>query len=236
MNDVFDFNYIGGYFSRNKKIYTLAIVVFFIFIMVGAMAGEDIMTDYLEDETYGDSYSSEDYFDTSIPEIELNFFKRMDSYENEESTDDYSSLFEGYNIGGFLNLFMHNFSIDLGCVLGGLLLSIPTLVMAFINGANIGAIFAYSPWIVILFGIIPHGIFEIPSSVVSLAGGFMVTLLELRILKGIFTSKTSVKEEYERSIPLIKDIIISVMIIFVLLFIAAFIETFITPVLLFLIY
>ncbi len=81
-------------------------------------------------------------------------------------------------------------------------------------------------------GIIPHGIFEIPSSVFALSGALMITSFELKIIKGVLSSKTTVKEEIENSIYLIKDAIISVGIVFLLLIIAAFIETFITPILL----
>ena len=60
----------------------------------------------------------------------------------------------------------------------------------------------------------------------------MITSFELKIIKGVLSSKTTVKEEIENSIYLIKDAIISVGIVFLLLIIAAFIETFITPILL----
>lgn len=241
-------DYISGYFSRNKKIFTASILIFLFFAAVGTLfySVEDVMgqteidqnikTLKIDEEIFTEDYEKvyydEPYNDERYP---LNY---EEDYFNEgtdvitENNNSITNLFEDYSFEGFINLFLYNFSIDFGCILGGLVFSIPSLIITFVNASQIGVIFSEVNFIIILLGIIPHGIFEIPSSVFALSGALMITSFELKIIKGILSSKTTVKEEIENSIYLIKDAIISVGIVFLLLIIAAFIETFITPILL----
>lgn len=241
-------DYISGYFSRNKKIFTASILIFLFFAAVGTLfySVEDVMgqteidqnikTLKIDEEIFTEDYEKvyydEPYNDERYP---LNY---EEDYFNEgtdvitENNNSITNLFEDYSFEGFINLFLYNFSIDFGCILGGLVFSIPSLIVTFVNASQIGVIFSEVNFIIILLGIIPHGIFEIPSSVFALSGALMITSFELKIIKGILSSKTTVKEEIENSIYLIKDAIISVGIVFLLLIIAAFIETFITPILL----
>lgn len=241
-------DYISGYFSRNKKIFTISLLIFLFFAAVGTLfySVEDVMgqteidqnikTLKIDEEIFTEDYEKvyydEPYNDERYP---LNY---EEDYFNEgtdvitENNDSITNLFEDYSFEGFINLFLYNFSIDFGCILGGLVFSIPSLIVTFVNASQIGVIFSEVNFIIILLGIIPHGIFEIPSSVFALSGALMITSFELKIIKGILSSKTTVKEEIENSIYLIKDAIISVGIVFLLLIIAAFIETFITPILL----
>lgn len=241
-------DYISGYFSRNKKIFTISLLIFLFFAAVGTLfySVEDVMgqteidqnikTLKIDEEIFTEDYEKvyydEPYNDERYP---LNY---EEDYFNEgtdvitENNDSITNLFEDYSFEGFINLFLYNFSIDFGCILGGLVFSIPSLIITFVNASQIGVIFSEVNFIIILLGIIPHGIFEIPSSVFALSGALMITSFELKIIKGVLSSKTTVKEEIENSIYLIKDAIISVGIVFLLLIIAAFIETFITPILL----
>lgn len=241
-------DYISGYFSRNKKIFTISLLIFLFFAAVGTLfySVEDVMgqteidqnikTLKIDEEIFTEDYEKvyydEPYNDERYP---LNY---EEDYFNEgtdvitENNNSITNLFEDYSFEGFINLFLYNFSIDFGCILGGLVFSIPSLIITFVNASQIGVIFSEVNFIIILLGIIPHGIFEIPSSVFALSGALMITSFELKIIKGILSSKTTVKEEIENSIYLIKDAIISVGIVFLLLIIAAFIETFITPILL----
>lgn len=241
-------DYISGYFSRNKKIFTASILIFLFFAAVGTLfysveevlgqteIDQNIKTLKIDEEIFTEDYEKvyydEPYNDERYP---LNY---EEDYFNEgtdvitENNDSITNLFEDYSFEGFINLFLYNFSIDFGCILGGLVFSIPSLIVTFVNASQIGVIFSEVNFIIILLGIIPHGIFEIPSSVFALSGALMITSFELKIIKGILSSKTTVKEEIENSIYLIKDAIISVGIVFLLLIIAAFIETFITPILL----
>lgn len=241
-------DYISGYFSRNKKIFTASILIFLFFAAVGTLfysveevlgqteIDQNIKTLKIDEEIFTEDYEKvyydEPYNDERYP---LNY---EEDYFNEgtdvitENNDSITNLFEDYSFEGFINLFLYNFSIDFGCILGGLVFSIPSLIVTFVNASQIGVIFSEVNFIIILLGIIPHGIFEIPSSVFALSGALMITSFELKIIKGVLSSKTTVKEEIENSIYLIKDAIISVGIVFLLLIIAAFIETFITPILL----
>lgn len=241
-------DYISGYFSRNKKIFTISLLIFLFFAAVGTLfysveevlgqteIDQNIKTLKIDEEIFTEDYEKvyydEPYNDERYP---LNY---EEDYFNEgtdvitENNDSITNLFEDYSFEGFINLFLYNFSIDFGCILGGLVFSIPSLIVTFVNASQIGVIFSEVNFIIILLGIIPHGIFEIPSSVFALSGALMITSFELKIIKGILSSKTTVKEEIENSIYLIKDAIISVGIVFLLLIIAAFIETFITPILL----
>lgn len=241
-------DYISGYFSRNKKIFTISLLIFLFFAAVGTLfysveevlgqteIDQNIKTLKIDEEIFTEDYEKvyydEPYNDERYP---LNY---EEDYFNEgtdvitENNDSITNLFEDYSFEGFINLFLYNFSIDFGCILGGLVFSIPSLIITFVNASQIGVIFSEVNFIIILLGIIPHGIFEIPSSVFALSGALMITSFELKIIKGILSSKTTVKEEIENSIYLIKDAIISVGIVFLLLIIAAFIETFITPILL----
>lgn len=241
-------DYISGYFSRNKKIFTISLLIFLFFAAVGTLfysveevlgqteIDQNIKTLKIDEEIFTEDYEKvyydEPYNDERYP---LNY---EEDYFNEgtdvitENNDSITNLFEDYSFEGFINLFLYNFSIDFGCILGGLVFSIPSLIVTFVNASQIGVIFSEVNFIIILLGIIPHGIFEIPSSVFALSGALMITSFELKIIKGVLSSKTTVKEEIENSIYLIKDAIISVGIVFLLLIIAAFIETFITPILL----
>ncbi len=180
--------------------------------------------DSLEKVYYEDSFDDENYVEEE--------YEYTDSVEYND--DVFNSLFSDYNFEGFVNLFLYNFSIDFGCILGGLLLSIPSMIITFINAGQIGALFSQVDFIIILFGVLPHGIFEIPSSLFALAGALMLTSFELKMIKGILGGKTSAIEEIDRSIYLVKDAVISVEIVFALLVTAAFIETFVTPLLLWL--
>ena len=241
-------DYISGYFSRNKKIFTASILIFLFFAAVGTLfySVEDVMgqtkidqnikTLKIDEEIFTEDYEKVYYDEPNNDEkYPLNY---EEDYFNEgtdvitENNADITNLFEDYSFEGFINLFLYNFSIDFGCILGGLVFSIPSLIITFVNASQIGVIFSEVNFIIILLGIIPHGIFEIPSSVFALSGALMITSFELKIIKGVLSSKTTVKEEIENSIYLIKDAIISVGIVFLLLIIAAFIETFITPILL----
>lgn len=182
--------------------------------------------DSLEKVYFEDSWNDERY-------VEDNLIENGDDNGYREAV--FTSLFADYNFMGFINLFWHNFSIDFGCILGGLLLSIPSLITTFINVGQIGALFSQVNFIIILFGVVPHGIFEFPSSFFALAGAFMLTSFEFKMVNGILNSSTTVKEEINKSIYLVKDAIISAEIVFILLVIAAFLETFVTPLLLWLI-
>ena len=151
-------DYISGYFSRNKKIFTASILIFLFFAAVGTLfySVEDVMgqteidqnikTLKIDEEIFTEDYEKvyydEPYNDERYP---LNY---EEDYFNEgtdvitENNDDITNLFEDYSFEGFINLFLYNFSIDFGCILGGLVFSIPSLIITFVNASQIGVIFS----------------------------------------------------------------------------------------------
>lgn len=128
-----------------------------------------------------------------------------------------------------LDLFIHNFSSDLATIAFGLLLSIMSLVITAINAGSIGYIFGIDIplWI---FGIAPHGIFEYSASIFALTGAFILTKLEINIIKSILSKNYNIKEIWHENELLVKDTLLIICITFVLLIIAAIIEGHITPI------
>ena len=249
LKDLIRTDYVKNYFNRNKNIFTISLIIFVLFSVMGAFVFdiEEIVEQtgidqkintqktvnaYVADEDSVEKIYYEDSWNEEYP-LEENLIEYEDENEYRESV--FNSLFADYNLMGFVNLFWHNFSIDFECILGGLLLSIPSLITTFINAGQIGALFSQVDFIIILFGVVPHGIFEVPSSLFALAGAFMLTSFEFKMVNAILSSSTTIKEEINRSSYLVKDAIISAEIVLVLLIIAAFIETFVTPILLWLI-
>ena len=249
LKDLIRTDYVKNYFNRNKNIFTISLIIFVLFSVMGAFVFdiEEIVEQtgidqkintqktvnaYVADEDSVEKIYYEDSWNEEYP-LEENLIEYEDENEYRESV--FNSLFADYNLMGFVNLFWHNFSIDFECILGGLLLSIPSLITTFINAGQIGALFSQVDFIIILFGVVPHGIFEVPSSLFALAGAFMLTSFEFKMVNAILSSSTTIKDEINRSSYLVKDAIISAEIVLVLLIIAAFIETFVTPILLWLI-
>lgn len=203
LKEVYDKEYIRGYFKRNKKIYLTSIIIF---ILLG------LSLFMIFGSSQPISFNSENF--DEIPKATL------------------EELSAGFTLEEYLSLTLHNIIQDLTCLLGGLIFGIPTLIITMINSYNFTSIFLTFPLKPLLFGILPHGIFEIPSSIVALAGGIMLFLSEINVIKGLFSKNTTVGQKIDESQYYIKDAIISIAIVLVLLIIAGCIETFITPVLL----
>lgn len=129
----------------------------------------------------------------------------------------------------FLELFEHNFTIDLSCILGGITFSIYSLILNFINGVMVGYVLRLAPTTIFILGVVPHGIFEIPSSIVAFVGSLSVTKIEINLIKGVLQNGKTFKGELYNSRDLFKDVIISLMLVMLLLLIAGFIEAYITP-------
>lgn len=202
LREIFDRNYLKGYLHRNKKIYLVSIILFVILGSVGTLTGSDTMN--------------------------IDFDKNL---EESVQSNGYSEILYDNTFTGFLLLFLHNFMLDFTSIIGGLFLFVPTLYLAFINATNFITLFVKSDPLMLLLGVLPHGIFEIPSSIVAMAGGLMLFITEINIIRAVFTGK-GVRNAINDSQTLIKDALISIMIVFVLLITAAFIETFITVALL----
>lgn len=133
-----------------------------------------------------------------------------------------------YNEATFL--FQNNIRANIIIMIGGLLFSIFSILAIIMNGMIIGFTYTLVTPIQFIVGILPHGIFELPATILSLVGAFIITKLEINLLNALF--KKRLKEEINKSDKLVKDIVLTFIIILVLLIIAAIIEAGVTPVLL----
>jgi stage II sporulation protein M len=101
-----------------------------------------------------------------------------------EKTEQQSSL---YTAGV---IFLNNLTACAVMVLFGFLLAVPTVLALFSNGMVIGVLFEQiggetaSLWEMIVFGLLPHGIFELPAVVISAAFGIKLGTVLLRPLSG----------------------------------------------------
>ncbi|MBE6485799.1 MAG: stage II sporulation protein M [Methanosphaera stadtmanae] len=133
-----------------------------------------------------------------------------------------------YNEATFL--FQNNIRANIIIMLGGLFFSIFSILAIIMNGLIIGFTYTIVTPLQFIVGILPHGIFELPATVLSLVGAFLITKLEINLLDALF--KKQLKEEIGKSNEIIKDIVLTFIIILILLIIAAIIEAGVTPVLL----
>lgn len=127
-------------------------------------------------------------------------------------------------------LFQNNIRANIIIMLGGLFFSIFSILAIIMNGLIIGFTYTLVTPIQFIVGIVPHGIFELPATVLSLVGAFLITKLEINLLDALF--KRRLKEEIGESNEIIKDIVLTFIIILILLIFAAIIEAGVTPVLL----
>lgn len=195
LKEIFEKEYVKGYFHRNKKIFIVSILIFLILGSIGTMLNMDTMN-----------------IDHKSVAAAMNSNTNNDAF------------------GDFVRLFIHNFIYDVSVIIGGLLLFIPALQLTFINATNMITLFVKGNPLMLLVGVIPHGIFEIPSSIFATAGALMLFLTEINVIKAII-SRNKISDAINESETLIKDAILTIIIVFVLLLIAAFIEAFITPML-----
>lgn len=127
-------------------------------------------------------------------------------------------------------LFTNNLRVTLLIMLFGALFSIISTIILFINGIVIGFVSSLVPLPVMLAYVIPHGIFEIPATILAVVGAFLITKIEIDLIKGTLQKDKTFKGEIKNSSQLMKDVILTITIIVVLLVIAAIIEAFITPI------
>ena len=136
-------------------------------------------------------------------------------------------VFGGHPLQGAVILFIHNLTTSLQVILFGVFLGIPALVASVANGAILGALAfqlgqqGVAPLPLLLAGILPHGILELPAFFLSIAFGLKLGYhivfplpehTRLESLGKIF-------REIGNALPLI----------IVLLALAALLEVFITP-------
>lgn len=132
-----------------------------------------------------------------------------------------------------IGLFLNNSFASLLMFLSG---SIPIVIMPFIyvimNGSIIGVLFAFmaiegEPVLeLIVKGILPHGIFEIPAILYAASLGSYISLTIIKKLIGGKYKEIKLWDEYKKTFASFLIVVIP------LLIIAAIVEGFITPVLL----
>ncbi len=127
-------------------------------------------------------------------------------------------------------IFQNNIRANTIIMAGGLLFSIFSILAVIFNGIIIGFTYTMVSPIIFIVGITPHGIFELPAIILSLAGAFIITKLEVNLLDALI--KKSLKEEIKKSGTIFKDIVLTYIMIFIFLIFAAIIEAGVTPVLL----
>ena len=127
-----------------------------------------------------------------------------------------------------VDYFIHNFSVDLMTIISGLILSIFAILSIGYNAFLLGVSFSLDP-IFCIVSILPHGIFEFVSLILSLSGALILTKLEIKLVKAAISKDKTVGEEWNESKIYIKDILLLIIVSMVLLIVAAIIESNITP-------
>ena len=161
--------------------------------------------------------------------IAIGYMIVTDENIHDINSDSFTPIEDWDKSSQFIDLFKHNFLIDLSCILMGITFSIYPFVINLINGIMVGYILKLAPYEIFLLGIVPHGLFEIPSSIVAFVGSLTVTKIEINLIKGILQRDKTFKGELYNSKDLFKDVLISIILIMILLIISGFIEAYITP-------
>lgn len=156
----------------------------------------------------------------SIKPFVLEIFKQMMGSLPENATAFDEAVF----------LFNNNIKANIIILLGGLLFSIISVFAIIINGMVVGFTATMIQPYVFIVGIFPHGIFEIPATLLSLVGAFLITKLELNLISSLLSGH--LRDELRESKQIVKDIILTFITTFVFIVIAAIIEAYITPALL----
>lgn len=128
-------------------------------------------------------------------------------------------------------IFFNNLTASAMMVLFGCLLAIPTVLALFTNGMVIGVLFAQldgqgtaSAWDLLVYGLLPHGIFELPAIVFAAALGIKLGTVLLVPLKG--------KKRLESFGFVWLEVVKSAWVVLALLLVAAAVEGAVTPMLL----
>ncbi len=121
------------------------------------------------------------------------------------------------------DLFINNFLVGLRIFLGGFLFSLYSIFLVITNALTIGAPFGVD-FTFASVTIIPHSIFEYPALIFALTGAFLITKIEIGIIRSFMSVDKSVSESINESKVMMKDIILSFIIMLILLIVAALIE------------
>lgn len=122
-----------------------------------------------------------------------------------------------------IDLFIHNFSVDLITILGGFLFSVLSVILVIFNGVSVGSLFGIDlPFATVT--VLPHAIIEYFAGALALAIAFKITQLEIKVIKSRNLKGTLKEHETD-----LKDILAIFVVMVILLAIAAFIEAHIMP-------
>lgn len=184
-----------GFFKRNKKIIIISFVIFILFALAGMIVSNMVVGD-------------------QVGKISK---AMMEMPKNGTGAN--------LDIGmSSLDLFIHNFSVSVIIIAGGILFSIISFLVTVFNAFSIGAPFGSDP-VFALVSILPYSIFEYSATTLSLAVAFLITKLEIKMIRQRSFMGTLRESETE-----LKDILVLIIVIVVLLAVAAVIEAYITPV------
>lgn len=183
-----------GFFKRNKKIIIISFVIFILFALAGMIVSNMVVGD-------------------QVGKISK---AMMEMPKNGTGAN--------LDIGmSSLDLFIHNFSVSVIIIAGGILFSIISFLVTVFNAFSIGAPFGSDP-VFALVSILPHSMFEYSATTLSLAVAFLITKLEIKMIRQRSFMGTLRESETE-----LKDILVLIIVIVVLLAVAAVIEAYITP-------
>ena len=184
-----------GFLKRNRNMLLIALGIFLVFFIAGAVYG------YI---SIGDNAGQ-------ITEAMIN-----------ASQSETSNPLAGLDLSS-VDLFTHNLGADMLTVLGGLVLSIPSIAVIIFNAFSLGSLFGMD-FTYAVVSVIPHSIIEYPASVLALSAAFIITKIEIRIIKNRNFRNTLRESKTE-----LKDILVLIIAIAILLAIASIIEAHITP-------
>lgn len=177
-----------GFFDRNKKVIIIAFVIFIVFALLGMIVSNIMIGDKA-------GIISETMFNLSKNSTSQNFEVNMYSFD----------------------LFVHNLIVSIVIIVGGLFFSIISVIVTIFNALSIGAPFG-ADLTYAAVSILPHSIFEYSATALSLAVAFLLTRLEIKMIKN-----RSFKGVLSESKTELKDILILIIVVVVLLIVAAFI-------------
>jgi uncharacterized membrane protein SpoIIM required for sporulation len=179
-----------GFFKRNRKIILIAITIFLISAIAGAIVGNMQAGDYKN-------------------AISNTIMDQKNQNLNTTPLDIQMSSIE---------LFLHNLTVDFIIILGGILFSIISVLATIFNGFGIGSPFGVDATFACA-SILPHGIIEYIATSLSLAAAFLITKIEIKMIKN-----RNIRQTIEENKVILKDILVLIIVIVILTFVAAIIE------------
>lgn len=126
------------------------------------------------------------------------------------------------------SLFSNNFKVDIILFLGSVLFAIIGILILVFNGLFIGYFATKISFIPFLALTIPHGIFEIPSLIISSFAGFIVLSFILKTIKCLVINDSKISDRfklaYNANSDMLKQALALLILAIILVAIAAFIE------------